>query len=111
MSVPRQAAGFTSLNAVTATGAGTAFEVVGCAKFSIQVVLGGTVNATTVSCTLQGSNDGVNYFVLATWSLSGGQASGDVVTAIDKPVRYIRANLGSFSGGTAPTLTAKLSAV
>lgn len=95
-----------NLVAATATGAGPwiALPEPLC-KHAIQVLLGGTVAATTAVVDLEGSLDGASAFKLGTWTKAS-QASGDIIFAIDKPVPFIRANLSSLSGGTAPTVTA-----
>lgn len=59
---------------------------------------------TTVSVTLQGSLDGVNWFVLATSS----STTGDYQSVADKPVFFVRANLATLTGGTSPTVTARI---
>ncbi len=115
MSLKNAAAGFLGLKAVTGNGAGVGFDVQGCEDFGLQVVYTG--GSPTVSVTLEGTIDpptitdaNAKWFTLITWS-SGSQSSGDILFATGKPVRRVRANLGTFSGGTNPTLTAKLAAV
>ncbi len=98
-----------NLNAVLVTGAGVAVACAGCRTFGLQVVFTG--GSPTVSLTIQGSNDGTNFFTLATFSTAGGDASGDIKFSVDKPVNWIRANLGTLSGGTNPTVSAYMTAV
>jgi hypothetical protein len=115
MSVSLAAAGFLSLNAAAATGAGTSFSVSGCCKFGLQVVLGSGAPATAI-IVLQGTLDtaaddtACHWFTLATWDVTS-VASGDIVFAVDKPVAKIRANCTTLTTGTNKTVTAKLAAV
>ena len=102
-------AGAKSIDAALATGAGTAFSCEGCKSYGIQVVLGGTVVATGCVVVVQGTLDGTNYFTIGTWTLAS-QSDKDIVFIIDKPCQKIRANCTTLSGGTAPTVTAYLSA-
>lgn len=94
------------LNAVTVTGAGggTALPTP-CGRFGMQTKVTGA--PTTVSLTLEGSLDGVNWTVLATST----STTGDYQAAVDKPVAFIRGNLGTLTGGTAPTVTARVVAL
>lgn len=73
--------------------------------FGLQTVVTGA--PTGVSATLQGSLDGTNFFVLATST----STTGDYQTAVDKPVRYLKVNLGTFTAGTSPKFTAFIGAV
>lgn len=57
----------------------------------------------TISVTLEGSLDGSTWFVLATST----SVTGDYQTATDKPVAFLRGNLGTLTGGTAPTVTVR----
>jgi hypothetical protein len=87
------------LNAVTATGAGTAADLGDTRdEFSLLVQ---TTGSPTFSVTFQGSNDGTNWFTLGSAVTS--VTSGTAVTG--NPARYVRANLTALSGGT---LTAEL---
>jgi len=96
----------TALNAVTTATASNPITMVPIRRCcGVQVVHTGS--PSTVTLTLEGSLDGVNWFTLATWS-SGSLSSGAIVWAADKPVSQVRANLGTLSGGTSPTVTALL---
>jgi hypothetical protein len=97
------------LNAATATGAGTAVNLLTIKhKFGFQVSTTGS--PTSVVCALQGSIDGTNWFTLATWN-SATQSNGDIVFAIDVPVGHVRANLTTLSGGATPKVTAYVAPV
>ena len=65
-----------------------------------------TGSPATVSVTLEGSLDGTNWFVLAT-NTSTSNALSHVV---DKPVRFIRAQLGTLTGGSSPTISVGIAA-
>ncbi len=108
---PLKTAALTSLAAASATGAGTS-QYWGAVKAShaLQVILGGTAPATTVNVNLEGSLDGVHWTVIGSWSLAGGQTSGETVWFTGKAAIFTRANLTSMSGGTAPTCTAIIGA-
>ena len=96
---------FQNLNAVTATGAGAAIDLgVTRTKFTMQTTVTGA--PTAVSVTLQGSLDGVNWSTLATST----STTGDQQYAIDRPVRFVRTNLGTLTGGTSPTVTTFIAA-
>jgi hypothetical protein len=71
--------------------------------------MGGTVVATAVTVDLEGSLDNTTWFQLATHPFSAGDisAEGAMFHVIDKPVKYVRANLTALSGGTDPTVTVK----
>lgn len=110
------AAGMVGLSAVTATGAGPGFDVNVCQTFGLQVDLTGGPSVAKVY--LQGTNDLPNipdanatWFTLLTWDVTTPQSSGDILFIANKPVQRIRSNCNALSGGTAPTLTAKMSAV
>ena len=114
MGVRLSFAGCVSLDAAAATGAGDSFRVDGCRTFGLQVTLGAGNPATAV-VKLEGTlgtdeTDANNaWFTLATWDKTG-NASGDIVFAVDKPVRKIRANCTTLDTGANKTATARLSA-
>lgn len=88
------------LNAAIATGAGASYSVpesptVGLIQsFGWQTVTTGTF--TALSITLQGSLDGTNWTTLDTTT----QVAGEYRAVTGKPVQFIRANVGTFTGGT-----------
>ena len=92
----------TALAAVAVTSTSATIDL-GTARsnHTMQTVVTG---GPTVSATLQGSLDGTNWVTLATST----SATGDMQHAVDKPVRYLRVVLGTFTGGTAPTFTARV---
>ncbi len=92
----------TSLNAVTATGAGTVVDLgVVRSAHTLQTSVTGGPSAVTVN--LEGSLSASGPWVTLVASTS---TTGDVQTASGKAVRYVRANLATLTGGTAPTVTA-----
>lgn len=95
----------TSLNAVTATGSGSAKAYgVGMKCQSIQVVIAGTGSLSASTVLLEGSNDGgTTWFTLATYS---GTASGSAFSS-NQVAQTIRANctLRTVASLT-PTVTA-----
>lgn len=70
---------------------------------SLQVVFTGA--PTTLTVKLELSLDGVNWFT-STAQVTQADTSGKIVTVVDTPARYVRANATAASGGTAPTLKA-----
>jgi hypothetical protein len=97
----------TALNAVTSTGAGTAFAMPSYGtgspptRFLWQVVTTG--GPASISTTLQGSADNTNFYTIDTSTAT----AGEVRAIVDKPAKYVRANLGTLTGGTSPTVTVK----
>lgn len=88
-----------SLNAVTATGAGPSFALgSGCDTFCVQIV---TTGSPTISVTLQGSIDGATWVTLGSAITATGLS---FFTGVG-PVPFVRLNLGTLTGGTAPTVT------
>ncbi len=92
----------TILNAATATGAGSTWNtpLTGVASgnyatsFMWQVNTVGTF--TALSVTLQGSLDGVNWTTLDT----NANVAGGAQYKVAGPVAFLRANVGTFTGGT-----------
>jgi hypothetical protein len=94
-----------ALNGVTATGDGPLIDLlVPHRTHAIQITATGA--PTTVTGTLKGSLDRVNFFTIATWDTGAGQTLGDIIFAVDKPVTCLKVNLGTLTGGTSPTVTA-----
>jgi hypothetical protein len=69
--------------------------------------MGGTVVATAVTVDLEGSLDDTTWFQLARHAFSAAEITAEsaMFHVVDKPVRYVRANLIALTGGTAPTVT------
>lgn len=88
------------LNAVTATGAGTAYSSK-VEPVSIAWQITATGSPTGVSVTLEGSNDNSTWTVLDTSTIT----TEETRQATGRPFKFIRANLGTLTGGTTPTVT------
>ena len=93
---------YTSLNAVTATGPGTVFDL-GVVRSSHTLQTSTTGSPTGVTVLLEGSLGASGPWTTLATSTS---TTGDVQSVTGKAVRYIRANLTVLTGGTAPTVTA-----
>lgn len=95
----------TLLNAVTATGAGTALSPgFACSHYSWHIVVTGA--PTAVSVTLEVSNDGGNSWQVVDTSTTTTEEIRHI-TGAGKEGLLVRANLGTLTGGTAPTVTVK----
>lgn len=69
---------------------------------TLAVVLTG--NPTTVSVSLDGSHDGINWI-----GLTGTNSTGNSLATTDAHlVRYVRTRLNQVLGGTSPTVTATI---
>lgn len=98
------------MKSATATGAGTVLDLGNpmFAEFTCAVTWGGTAPTNTV-VDLEGSIDNSTFDELATETVT---ATGTMFHVVDKPVRYIRGEYVSKSGGDATTaVTIKCSAV
>jgi hypothetical protein len=98
----------TLLSAATATGEGSTQRLSQIpASHTVQVAMGGTVVATAVTVDLEGSLDDTTFFQLARHAFSGAEITAEAALfhVINKPVRYVRANLITLTGGTDPTVT------
>jgi hypothetical protein len=97
---------FTSLNAATATGAGSEFTASQAGDtrsgFTWTVVVTGSPTAVVVN--LEGSIDGANWFTLDTCNAT----TSEMRHVINKDVVSLRANLATLTAGTAPTVTARI---
>ena len=97
---------FKFLDAATATGASTSVPVRKIIKdHTVQTNITGAPSAVTMD--LEGSLDGTNWFQLATHPFTAGEltATQAMFHVDEKPVRFIRVNLTTLTGGTAPTVT------
>jgi hypothetical protein len=72
-------------------------------KFALQVSTPSGV-ITSWSVTLEGSIDGVNWTILITHAAN----IGTTQWAVDKPVSFVRVNVGAVSLGTAPSIAVGL---
>jgi hypothetical protein len=100
----------TLLNAATSTGAGSTQKVsLIPSQHTVQATMGGTVVATAVTVDLEGSLDNTSWFQLARHAFSAAEisAEGAMFHVVDKPAKYVRANLITLTGGTDPTVTVK----
>ena len=100
----------TLLDAATTTGTSGSVKMNRKpAAHTFQVTMGGTLVATAVTVDAEGSLDDITYFQLARHVFSAGEitAEGAMFHLADMPVKYIRVNLITLTGGTAPTITAK----
>lgn len=91
------AAQIASLSGVGAGGTITLERAL--SNFTVQTVVTG--GPTAVSLKLQGSLDGSNWSDLATST----STTGDQQYVVDKPQKYLRANLGTLTGGASPKVT------
>jgi len=83
------------LRTVAVTGPGVAFNMYGVfGTFTFMKRITGVFSALVVN--YEGSLDGVNWFTLGTDSTT---ADG-VTFVVDKPCKHVRANVGTFTGGT-----------
>ena len=88
MSNPGAGKPFTSLDAVTGTGAGRVFGAAGFDAVSCQI---SGISGDTVE--IQGSNDGT------TWDLLETAVTVDDIYAVELGARFLRAELTIFSAG------------
>lgn len=101
------------LNGVGVTGASFGLAMVaGYSQFwlprlfsFVTLIAGGTMTALTVN--FEGSNDGTNWFNIG----SNNSTSNAMTFVVDKPVRYVRANIATFTANTGtPLITVGVSA-
>ena len=71
--------------------------------YSLQVK-GHAAAATAWNVVLEGSNDGSNFFLLATHANTTPQSDGDMVFSVDKVARFARARCVSVTLGAAGSL-------
>jgi hypothetical protein len=91
---------FTSLNAVSATGAGNAVRSVGgTGERNFTWVTFFTGTPTAINVNLEGSVDGTHYYTLD----SSTSTSGEMRHIAYKSVRFVRCNISSYTvnGSTA----------
>lgn len=98
------------LNAATATGAGSVHIVrPRPSKHTVAATMGGTVVATAVTVDLEGSLDNSTWFSLDSHPFTAAEITAEAAMfhVVSRPVRYVRLNLVTLTGGTAPTVTGK----
>jgi len=94
---------FKSLDAATATGAGSVHGNEDTkVDHSLKV---STTGGPSFTVALEGSLDGV------VWTELGYTNNTSLLVTGDYPVRYVRANLGALTGGSSPTVTAWVASV
>jgi hypothetical protein len=102
---------YKGLSAVTATGAGSPVQFHSPRNIhTMQPIVTGGPSACIIdmegTLSVDGSGNPTGWTKLATWDLAGDpRASGDIVVASETPVTWIRHNLRTLTGGTAPTVT------
>jgi hypothetical protein len=95
-----------SLDAVTATGAGTVLDLHEVkTNHTLQVIVTG--GPASLNVDLEGSLDGAAFVALASVSAVG----GGLATTSGGPIRYLRAKLTALSGGSSPTVTAWIASI
>lgn len=87
------AAGTSNLHTAIAAGAAYDLRQV-CKTFAFMKLITGVFSALTVA--YEGSLDGVNWYQLG----SDNTTAAGVTFVVDKPARYVRANVTAFTGGT-----------
>jgi len=98
---------FTSLNAATSTGAGTSKDLESVAS-TYGVIVTATGGPSTVTCSLEGSHDNVNWYTVPSPTIT---AAGTFTLFQNLLFRYVRVNLVTLSGGSSPTVTATVAAI
>lgn len=82
-------------NLFTGIAAGVAYDLRQIYKtFAFMKLINGVFSALSV--TFEGSLDGINWYTLGTDATT----SAGVTFVVDKPCRYVRANVTGFTGGT-----------
>lgn len=96
----------TLLSAATATGAGTALDIVGRSTQTFQAVGQTASGAGSATIKIQVSNNGTNWLDLGTITLTLGTSAASDGFAAYAPWAYVRANITAISGtGAAVTVT------
>lgn len=102
---------YTLLNAATATGAGTAIDVVpgmnevlgrNTPYLNAKADISDTGGATQITVAIEISEDNVNWYTAVVHDYT---LAGTSVAVPNNHARYIRANLLTLTAGTAPTVT------
>lgn len=94
-----------SLNAVTGNATGSSIDL-GAAHRNVAFIVSTTGTPTGGTVTLEVSVDGTAWFTTATTAAVG--SSVTMGTLQNTAVRFVRTNLTGLTGGTSPTVTAKV---
>ena len=88
----------TLLNAVTSTGAGSSYSKPGLYS-TLQAIANGSSGAYSATVNVEVSNDGTNWMVMGTITLSGTATTADTDGfASNASWKYIRGNVTAISG-------------
>jgi len=98
---------FTSLNAVTTTGIGGVM-IMSAPHNNVSMQVVSTGSPTAVKANLEGSIDGINFTPLAVFDTGAGATNLAIASSTSTMVLYARANLLTLTGGTTPTVTARI---
>ena len=96
---------FTSLAAVTGTGAGSSWRGNPSSDFSFQVICTGSPTAVVVD--VEGSLDGHTYSQVTQHTFSAGEITAGTALfhLVQSPLAKVRLNLTTLTGGSSPTVT------
>ena len=94
MKFPAETSKLIDLGTFTGVKAGDAVETDGFDRWTWQVIFSGTI--TDAEIALEGSIDGSNWFELDFTT----STSNEMRHVVNKPVRYIRANVKTLTGTT-----------
>jgi hypothetical protein len=98
---------FKLLDAATGTGASASLALRKIVEgHTVQINITGSPTAVTVD--IEGSLDNSNWSRVLTSAMSAAEltAGTSIAHVEDKPVRFVRLNLITLTGGTSPTVTA-----
>lgn len=93
---------FVSLDAATATGPGAEKDLEG--SYGTHFMMTASTGDPDYQVDFEGSHDGVTWLSLG----AANQPGSTIVQLVNTPLRFVRANLSSLSGGTSPTVTATI---
>ncbi len=99
-----QTAAIKLLNAATTTGDGAVFNLA-FPQFAAAVQMEVTGSPTRATASLLALLDGGTWDTICMLDTAQGYVSGEIVNLFPTPVRQVKANLGTLSGGTNPTVS------
>ncbi len=99
-----QTAAIKLLNATTTTGDGAVFNLA-FPQLAAAVQMEVTGSPTRAVVSLLALLDGGTWDTICVLDTAQGYVSGEIVTLFPTPVRQVKANLGTLSGGTGPTVS------